>query len=321
MNASTSIERTASFIDFPNPECSSAISDSLVRRNEQMANERSTFFAQLREMAMTPSPVANVLADPTWIRALTPRPRSRPSKHSSKSHKSPSASSASQKSESTVTDASDTPMLLSMVFNAEERQTNDLKMLLRSTGDRLELELQRADAEEKRAEFAEDRVRQMSQRLASYLTSQHEAELKITKLAEEAKRFQLMIGTLQAELERAQSTIGDLETRKRRAETDAREAREAVREFDAALNEERALNRTRLGNRFVDGVIEGRSEGYETAKRTERENRQKIYDSGFEAGREEGYEEGRQYGRAQERRKAMEAFDTFLEKEGYMRDE
>lgn len=266
--------------------------------------ERAKFFTQLRQMAATPTPVANVRNDPNWSRVLTPRPKSRSSKSSK--------SSSSSKSESL-----DTSHLLQLVFNAEERQTNELKMLLRTTGDRLEQELQRADAAERRAVFAEERIRVSAERIGDFISAKHEADLRIVQLTEEAKRLKLMIETQHRELERVQDRMAELERQNIRAEYNIKDAKKAAREFELALQEQRAGDKARQENRFVDGIVEGRQAGYEIAKKIEREKRKRVYNTAFEAGRNVGFDEGVVYGREEERERALEAFEAFLNNENF----
>ncbi|KIJ40978.1 hypothetical protein M422DRAFT_60544 [Sphaerobolus stellatus SS14] len=183
-----------------------------------------------------------------------------------------------------------------MVFSAEERQTNDLKMLLRITGDRLEYELQRADAAEMKASFAEERTGQLTQRLNGFVSSQHQMDLTIARFAEERKRFNMVIENLQADLDRTNERIEDLRERKRRAEKETRDTQEMLRQYEKALMESRLKNVTRQQERYVDGVVHGREEGYQSSKRVERERQKRIYLEGFEAGRAVGFDEGKSLG-------------------------
>lgn len=280
------------------------------------SSDTPVYLANLREATTTPSPVSEVLADPQLLRVLTRpmTPRRCSSRNSSKSRKP-----------SSIEAPPELP-LLSLVLNEEERQSSQLKMLLRSTIDRLDYEMVRAGAAERRSEHAEKTVKQASERFAQLITTQHQTELTVTRLTEEAKRYRMQLENTQAELERAQATIDDLEEDVRRVEREAREAREVVNKYERDIVERDAKELGRQegmkqnGKRFVDGVIEGRREGYETAKRMERARQKQIYDTAFEAGRSEGFEEGNNKGRTYERRKAMEAFDKFLENAGYADD-
>lgn len=281
----------------------------LNNNNSYIQRERNKFFTQLRQLAATPTPVATVRNDPSWSRVLTPRPKSR----SSKSSSSKSSSSSSAKSNESL----DTSHLLQLVFNAEERQTNELKMLLRTTGDRLEQELQRADAAERRAVFAEERIKVSAERIGDFISIKHEADLRIVQLTEETKRLRLMIETQHRELERAQDKIAELERQNMRAEYGIKDAKKAAKEFELALQEQRAGDRIRQENRFVDGIVEGRQAGYEIAKKLEKEKRKKVYNAAFEAGRNAGFEEGVNYGRGDERERALDAFEQFLNQENF----
>jgi len=183
-----------------------------------------------------------------------------------------------------------------MVFHAEERQTNELKMLLRTTGDRLEFEMQRADAADMRANFIEERMRDCNQRIAELVAAQHQSQLNIARLTEEAKRYSMVIDSLEAEIERANTIIDEAKHRRRRAEKETRDANDLLRKYEQALTESRIHDITRQQERYVNGVVEGRQEGYESAKRVEREKRRAIYLQGFEAGRTTGFQEGKVYG-------------------------
>lgn len=276
-------------------------------------SDRPIFLANLREVTTTSSPVSDILADPKLVRALTRpmTPRRSSSRNSSKTHRS------------TNGEMPELP-LLGLVLTEEARQSNQLKMLLNSTSDRLEYEMKRADAAERRANYAEKTVRQASERIATQIAAQHRTEIIVAQLTEELKRYKMLFENAQGEIERAQGTIEELEDKTRRVESEARRAKEVVNLLEKASAEREAREKGRqeamrhIGqSRFADGIVEGRREGYETAKRTERERRKQAYDEGFQAGRKEGFSEGNSQGRSRERRKAMEAFDRFLENEGY----
>ncbi|GJJ06629.1 hypothetical protein Clacol_000823 [Clathrus columnatus] len=311
-SAGDQTERSESFIDVADyvkaniEESSSAAYTPTAQgtSNSYIQRERAKFFMQLRQMAATPTPVANALNDPNWSRVLTPRPKSRSSKSSKSSNSS------------TKSDSLDTSHLIQLVFNAEERQTNELKMLLRTTGDRLEQELHRADAAERRAAFAEERTKISSERIADFISVKHEADLRIVQLGEETKRLRLMIETQHRELERAQDRIAELERQNMRAEYDIKNAKKSAKEFELALQEQRSQDKLNQENRFVDGIVEGRQAGYEIAKKLEREKRKRVYQTAFEAGRNAGFDEGLACGREEERERALDAFDKFLENQG-----
>ncbi|KAF8483176.1 hypothetical protein JB92DRAFT_3032462 [Gautieria morchelliformis] len=278
-------------------------------------DDRPIFLANLREATSTPSPVSDILADPKMVRVLTrPMTPRRSSSRNSKPRKP-------------TNDGTPELPLLSLVLNEEQRQSSQLRVLLRSTTDRLEYEMQRADEMRRRADYAENMVRQASERIANMVAAQHKTELTVAQLTEEVKRYRMRVEDMQGEVERAQADIDELEDKKRLVERDARQARELVNLYEKTLAEREAKETGRqeamkhMGHRFVDGIVEGRNEGYETAKRTERARRKHISRAAFEAGRVEGFNEGSTQGRAQERRKAMEAFDKFLASQGYTEDE
>jgi hypothetical protein len=261
--------------------------------------------SQIRDAASSPSTLAAFLQDPAFINTLnnsTTRKRSKARRRPSSPHHEPHGSSSTG--------------MMGMVLAEEERQASHLKAILKSTGDRLEHEIDRANRAEKRSEHAEARAREIASRVSSAEAGQHAAELHSIRLKEEIQRLQIQVGTMQRDLRRAQGDVDALERQKAEAEQNASKSRDVARKFQKALND------------FQD-----REELMEDARRTEI---QRWYDvgrqEGFEEGKEDGYREGklsgleasrnahrsrewdqgREEGRKEERQNALRAFDKFL---------
>ena len=101
----------------------------------------------------------------------TGKKKSKTHRGSSSSHREPHTHSAS--------------IVMSMVLAEEERQAKHLKTVLKSTGDRLEQEIQRADRAEQRAERAETRMRETELRVSASEAARHASELDSTRLKED----------------------------------------------------------------------------------------------------------------------------------------
>ena len=238
---------------------------------------------------------------------------------------------------------SDSASILTQVLAEEERQARHLKAVLRSTGARLEEELRRADLAETRARTAEISVQDLSSRLAASEAGRHQAELDATRAQEECRRWQLQADTAERETRRLQAELSRMERAKIEVEQAEREAREAARRAEQTLREWQAreqgreeVRRLEVRRRYSDGrddgFEDGRAEGYEAGRqdgyeegrdvgyetgRTEGFNAGRL--TGFEEGRKasyaEGYEAGHAKGRKEERVRALEAFDRFIETE------
>ncbi|KAI0688729.1 hypothetical protein C8T65DRAFT_673984 [Cerioporus squamosus] len=238
---------------------------------------------------------------------------------------------------------SDSASILTQVLAEEERQARHLKAVLRQTGARLEEELRRADVAETRARTAEINVQDLSSRLAASEAGRHQVELDATRAQEECRRWQMQADAAEREARRLQAELARMERAKSEMDQAEREAREAARRAEQTLREWQAreqgreeVRRLEVRRRYSDGrddgFEDGRAEGYEAGRqdgyeegrdvgyetgRTEGFNAGRL--TGFEEGRKaaysEGYEAGYAKGRKEERARALEAFDRFIESE------
>ncbi|OJT02508.1 hypothetical protein TRAPUB_6980 [Trametes pubescens] len=250
---------------------------------------------------------------------------------------------------------SDSASILTHVLAEEERQARHLKAVLRQTGARLEEELRRADLAESRARTAEITAQDLSARLAASDSARHQTELDTTRAQEECRRWQMQADAAERETRRLQSELARSERARLEKEQDEKEAREAARRVEQTLREWQAreagreeVRRMELRRRATDhrdeGYENGRAEGYGTGRADgfdegREEGHREGYETGrsegfaagrmtgFEEGRKSGFEEGRDasysegyeagyaQGRKEERARALDAFDRFIETE------
>jgi len=273
--------------------------------------------SHIRDAASTPSTVAELLLDPVIMSSFgssAGKKKSKTRRGSSSSHREPHTPSP-------------TTMVRSMVLAEEERQTNHLKAVLKTTGDRLEREIQRADRDEKRADHAEIRTREIGSRVSAAEAARHASELDSTRLKEEMRLFQLQIDSLQRDLRRAQDDVRLLEKRRVEAEENAAKSRDGARKFQIALTDLQARDSGREDARRMEiqkwydvgrqeGWDAGREEGFEEGKNVGfKEGKLAGLEEGRRAGRDRGWDEGVQQGRKAERHQALKAFDKFLAEE------
>lgn len=245
----------------------------------------------------------------------------------------------------------DTASILTQVLEQEERQARHLKAVLRQTGARLEEELRRADLTEVRARTAEISLQDFSNRLGASESARHQLELDATRAQEECRRWQMQADAaerearrLQSELARAERARAEHEQVEKEVREEARSAKQTLREWQAREQGREEVRRMEVRRRFTDGRDEGfesgRAEGYEAGRQDGyEEGRDEGYEAGrmegynagrltgFDEGRKAGYEEGRKagyqegfdtghaQGRKEERVRALEAFDRFIESE------
>ena len=314
---------------------------------------------ELREATASPTPLGEFLRDPAVLTTLLGHKKSRRGSTSS-SHRERIREHSRERSrererepggkdykdsrrEKKSKDASDTSSILTLVLAEEERQAHRLKAVLRSTGDRLDFEMRRADQAEQRARTAEGHAREMQLRVAAAETGKHQAELDAARSREETKRYQIVAETAERELRRVQADMRRGEQLRQEAEEKAAEARDMARKAQQTLREFQARQEGREEGRRLeatrryndgreDGFEDGRAEGFEQGHaegfeegRTEgyASGRSEGYNAGrligFEEGRKvgwnEGYDEGLQTGRKQEREHALNAFDKFMDSE------
>lgn len=269
--------------------------------------------SQIRDATSSPSTLAEFLQDPAVITTLT----SSATKKKSKTRRRPSTSPHGSNSTSMV----------GMVLAEEERQASHLKALLKSTGDRLQQEIERADKAERRLEHAETRATELRSKVSIAEVGQHTAELQSNRLKEEMRRLQTHIDTVRREFRRAQDDVDALERKRAAAEQSAHKSRDAVRKFQVVINDYKSREvemEVAMRTEIQKWYDVGRQEGWDAG-----------HDDGFEEGREEGYrdgkisgliegrnagrsrdwEQGREQGRKEEREYALKSFDKFLQEE------
>lgn len=206
--------------------------------------------------------------------------------------------------------------MISLVLADEERQVNRLKSLLRSTGDRLEYEIRRADDATTRAEYAETRAKEVCARLGISEASRSRSEMEATKSNDEARLYRLRLESAEHEMGRLRSDIEHLQKRRKEAEELVSKTNDAARGFQVALDDYKARERERedvaqieLDTWFSQGKEDGWDAGH--AEGLE-EGRSEGFKHGLKIGKKEGFDEGLKIGRKEERQNALQAFDRFL---------
>lgn len=290
--------------------------------------DRTDIIAQIREATSAPSPLTGYLKDPAFISAVDDpeSSRTRSQRHSSSSTRSREPRSST---------------ILGLVLAEEEKQAHKLKSLLRSTGDRLDREIRRANQAVSRAEHAESRVHELSARVSKAESSKHVMGLEAARAKEEIKRYQLQIESLERDVKRLQADVALLEKQRNEADESASRARDTARKFEMQLRNTQARQvgrdeglRYGLHKWFKTGQIEGwdagHVEGYESGRgQGVEEGREQGFAEGQEiglkqgrkVGRQEGFDEGREKGRREEREHALQAFDDFCAAEIDERDQ
>jgi len=317
------------------------------------ASGRFDVMHELREAASSPTPLGEFLRDPAVLTSLIghkkPRRGSASSTHRERerhrdhSYERDREHERGQKEPRRKGKDSDTASILTLVLAEEERQAHHLKAVLRTTGDRLDYEMRRADQAELRARTAEGHAREVALRIATAETGRHQAELDAARAREEIKRFQMLSETVERELRRAELELQRVDRARKEAEQSAADARDAARKAQQTLREFQAREEGREEGRMLearrryndgreDGFEDGRAEGYEAGQAEGFEagraegyatGRQEGFNAGrlagFEEGRKvgwsEGYQEGVGQGRKEERVHAIEAFDKFMDSE------
>ncbi|OBZ67193.1 hypothetical protein A0H81_12877 [Grifola frondosa] len=310
---------------------------------------------ELREAASSPTPINELLRDPVVLTTLlghrrksrrgssTSQQRGREPERERDSHQSSKNSSRTRDPRRREKDTSDGASILTHVLAEEERQARHLKAVLRQTGERLEQELRRADQAETRARTAEALSRDAGTRIAAAEAGRHLAEIEATRAQEETRRVQMLAETTERDLRRSEKEIQRLERLRSETEQSLAEARDVARKAQQALREYQAREEGREEGRQLevrrryndgrdDGYEDGRAEGFEAgyaegleagkeegieAGRSEGYSAGRLtgFDEGKKAGWSEGYNEGMEQGRKEERARALEAFDKFIDSE------
>lgn len=284
--------------------------------------------SQVHEAAYSPSPLVGLLQDPYVVRSLARRSRSR-------SARRPSTSAASAERDRREDKENDSMNVLSVVLAEEERQVNHLRALLRTTAERLEDERVRANQAENRADFNESRVRELQMKLMNTEATKHSADLETERARDETHRLKMQMEKLEREVQRLRNSLTNMTKRKDDAEREASDAQDMARKAEQRLREFEAEQEGRdEGRRLASkknydhgwrecwpvAHEEGRGQGYEQGHeegftKGKAEAKLTFYEEGRKKGKLEGYQEGLERGTREERDRALQEFDKFLEEE------
>lgn len=284
--------------------------------------------SQVHEAAYSPSPLVGLLQDPYVVRSLARRSRSR-------SARRPSTSATGPERDRREDKENDSMNVLTVVLAEEERQVNHLRALLRTTAERLEDERVRANQAENRADFNESRVRELQMKLTNSEATKHSADLETERAKDETHRLKMQIGSLERELRGLRHSLTNMTKRKDDAEREASEAHDTARKAEQRLREYEAEQEGREEGRRLASKKnydagwrecwpvaheEGRTQGYaeghdEGLAKGRAEAKITVYEEGRKKGKLEGYQEGIERGTREERDRALQEFDRFLEEE------
>lgn len=284
--------------------------------------------SQVHEAAYSPSPLVGLLQDPYLVRSLARR-RSR-----SRSARRPSTSATPERGRKEDKE-NDSMNVLTVVLAEEERQVNHLRALLRTTADRLEDERVRANQAENRADFNESRVRELQMKLTNSEATKHSADLDTERAKDECHRMKMQMDMLDREVQRLRNSLANMTKRKDDAEREASEAHDTARKAEQRLREYEAEQEGRdEGRRLASkknydagwrecwpvAHEEGRAQGYneghdEGINKGKADAKLAFYEEGRKKGKLEGYQEGIERGTREERDRALQQFDKFLEEE------
>ncbi|KAG6375453.1 hypothetical protein JVT61DRAFT_3011 [Boletus reticuloceps] len=334
MNTSRFHEHLASDLSnddqYPEPSLVTRPSDYPEPATRTEPRDGSDIIAQIREATSAPSPLTSYLKDPAVINAID-SPEAKGSHSRSQRHSSSSTRSRAPRSSS----------ILGLVLAEEEKQAHKLKSLLRSTGDRLDREMRRANQAVSRAERAESRVHELSARVSNAESSKYVVELEAARAREEIKRYKIQIESLERDVKRLQADVTLLEKQRNEADECAARARDTARKFQMELRNLQARHVGREeGLRYgmhkwfktgriegfdtghADGYESGRNEGYDEGREQGFSEGQEIgLKQGRKIGRQEGLDQGWEQGRREEREHALQAFDDFFVAEIDERDQ
>jgi hypothetical protein len=251
--------------------------------------------AQLREVSYSPSPLSRLLQDPAVLEM------SKAAKQ--KGHRS----SRSRERR--------TPSLTTIALVEEERHVNHLRALLRSASNRLEYEIRRADEAEARGQSAELRAKDITGQLLIAERAKREAETGLQQSNAESRRYQIQLEHMEIEMRRLKADILSLEKENERLEGLSIKAKETSRQYQTALRDYQAWeNDKEVGRQMTmqRWFEQGRDKGWSLGHK---EGKEDGFDEGIVVGRKEGLLEGIEHGKNEERKKAMEAFDRFVDEE------
>ncbi|KAG9316711.1 hypothetical protein JVU11DRAFT_2771 [Chiua virens] len=284
--------------------------------------DQTDIIAQIREATSAPSPLTGYLKDPALINAIDGAEAGR-----SRSQRQSSSSTGRSREP-----RSRTSSILGLVLAEEEKQAHKLKSLLRSTGDRLDREIRRANQAVSRAEHAESRTHELTTRVSNAESSKYVLELETARAKEEIKRYQMQIETLERDVKRLQADVALLERQRNEADESAARARDTARKFQMEFRNVQARQAGREeGMRYgmdkwfktgriegfdaghVEGYDNGRGDGYEEGRQYGFVEGQEIgLKQGRKIGRQNGFDEGWEQGRKEERQHALQVFDDFF---------
>lgn len=271
----------------------------------------------------TPSPERELAAGPSSPAPIPPTPPPRDQTPPGRPYTPSAASSISSFSRPHYARSASTSHsrarsqraeILSLIMQEEDRQIARLHEANGAFADRLEHEMHRADLAEMRAQQAEQRARDAHAKAQTNAVAKQQADIEITRLHEENKRYRQQLDSVTRELKRAQAELAAMDQQRVDAEQAAIDARESARQYRAALEAQQAREA---------GLLEGRRLGLEESMRAYLLERQAPPSprstsssadtrAAYQRGRARGYEEGRADGAAAEREHAMQAFDRFI---------
>ncbi|KZT24211.1 hypothetical protein NEOLEDRAFT_446939 [Neolentinus lepideus HHB14362 ss-1] len=274
----------------------------------------SDVIRQIREASLSPTPISQFLADPDVAHILSrPKKSRRASTNSLRdraaSPKNHDSYHRSERDRSRSKDRDDTSSIINLVLAEEQKSSHRLKTMLRTTTDRLEHEMRRADQAEARAQAAEKRVITTQAKVSISEASRIQAEADASHTKEEMKRVQMLLEATQRDVKRAEEANRRLEEKKRELEKAADKAQESARKYQRLLSEAESNNAEKDASRHVvvsKGYNDGRKHGYEEG-----------YEEGFMAGKDEGYDEGHVAGFQQGRFEGYEEGRSVGKEEGF----
>ncbi|KAF5380375.1 hypothetical protein D9615_004500 [Tricholomella constricta] len=249
---------------------------------------------QLREAAAAPSSVLQFLEDPAVVEF------------------------SRMKNKSGAKDSRKMTSIIQLALVEEERQVQHLKALLRNAAGHLEYEIRRADDAELRAHYAESNEKQVSTKLVEAESAILRAEAERERSVSESQQYQIELESAERELQclkidvrRAERLKDGFEEANTKAEELNIHYRNKLSKWQIREDTIQHEHQIEMMKSFDEGWTEGNEEGF-------KEGRNYGYQEGRIAGRTEGLREGKERGQIEEREKALEAFDKFLNEEmGY----
>jgi len=212
-----------------------------------------------------------------------------------------------------------TEVVAALAIAEEEKQSRQLKSLLRNSGERLEYEIRRADAATQRAEIAERQEKTNFARAQLAETETDEIRKVCNGLERDLRNYQIQLEATQRELNLLLMDLGEkkremeeLQDSEAKAQADARKCRSGMNELQARLEKQNLEVQTVAHEWYRSGREAGHEEGYDEGYET---GRKAGIKEGVKKGRREGLAEGIEKGKHEERRNAIEAIETHLAKD------